>query len=288
MLKIDEHYDVVLMHSPIEEITGHWFEIFEYYTYLRAYGYHPCMLFFSPRISVETIKNTLYEKYSVSIPDEDILKIDFENLIVCPHAVCIVCDGNFKSLSNHGIVIVSKKIYGFGCGTVEYPTSEYKKAIYLLDKRIYNVDYGIHYVKKIYADILKKPNDTITNTAMMYVTKNCRYMSKNDIISINHELNYKNYMIITHDIDEYKDIPNVTVCKPPVKNLFEQFDTYIYTPVQRHFDCSPRFIAECQLFNKNVIYYHIDYSDLGLETRIQDILNNTCWLEQNDDILRIL
>jgi len=35
MIKIDEKYDVVLTYSPISEITGHVFECFDYYLFLR-------------------------------------------------------------------------------------------------------------------------------------------------------------------------------------------------------------------------------------------------------------
>lgn len=49
----------------------------------------------------------------------------------------------------------------------------------------------------------------------------------------------------------------------PVKNFFGQFDTYIYTPVARHFDCSPRLVTECYMQGKNVLV-DLDYVDLGL------------------------
>lgn len=288
MIRVDKTYDIVLMHSPIEEITGHWFEMFEYYAYLRAYGYKSCMLFFTNSVEKESIISAFREKYSVEICNEDIVVIKKENLIICPHAICIVCDGNFQSLSRHGIVIVSKKTYGFGCGNVDFPTGDYKNATYLLDKRVYNVPYGVHYVKKIYSDIFKIPNYRKTGTALLYLTKNCRYFSSDGVFEMMRDMDYKHYLIVTPNISEYRDLPNTTVVNGPIKNLFEKFDDYIYTPVPRHFDCSPRFIAECSMFHKNVVYYHINYHDIGLETRIKDIESGACWLKPNDDIIRII
>lgn len=291
MLRLSDSYDIILAHSPISEITGHWFEMCEYYAYFRAYGLKSCMLFFAPNVKKEVIVNALYEKYTISIPSNDIIVINQkETLVCCPNAKCIVCDGNFESLSRHGIKIVAKQIYGFGCGSVTYPEGDYKKAVYLLDKRIYNVPYGIHYVKKIYADLLRKPAITNSNAAMLYLTKNCRYMTRDSVLTIIDDLknDFNKFLIVAPEPEIYYDMPNTSVMKPPVNNLFESFGTYVYTPVPRKFDCSPRFIAECALFDKNILYYHIDYNDKGLETRIQDIENGSCWLQDNDDILSII
>jgi len=48
-----------------------------------------------------------------------------------------------------------------------------------------------------------------------------------------------------------------------------KFDTYIYTPVQRQFDCSPRLVTECFLHKKNVLI-DLPYVDIGLQTRYND------------------
>jgi hypothetical protein len=87
----------------------------------------------------------------------------------------------------------------------------------------------------------------------------------------------------------------------PVKNIFERFSTYIYTPTYsvtnpKHgcFDCSPRFIAECAFYNKDIIYHNItdEYlsRDTGLKYRRHDIENNmdSIILTPQDDIINIL
>lgn len=46
MIKIDDSYDIVLTYSPIIEITGHIFECFDYYLFLRN-KYKVGILFFA-------------------------------------------------------------------------------------------------------------------------------------------------------------------------------------------------------------------------------------------------
>lgn len=291
MYIIPKKYDIVLTFSPIEEITGHWFEVFEYYAYLKNNGFSACMLYNTPNIEREEIISSLSEKYNIDIPEDDIFVINYKELLIaCNNSIVILCDGNFKSLINNGIKILSKKILGFGCGNIEYPYGDYKNAEYLLDKRVYNVSYGTHYTKKIYSSIMKYPICKKTNCAMLYLTKNCRKFSKNRLLDMLDDINYfEKYYIITPEPDYYNNISDkIITITPPVKNVFNLFDTYIYTPVPRKFDCSPRFIAECSLFKKEIIYYDIDYFDCGLETRKYDIVHNKCWLEDNDDIIDIL
>jgi hypothetical protein len=99
---------------------------------------------------------------------------------------------------------------------------------------------------------------------------------------------FDEHIIITPD-ESYTNLRgNIRIVKPPLKNIFNEFDTYIYTPTPRHFDCSPRLIAECALFDKRVEYYDIDYFDVGLETRIRDIESGCVWLKKDDNIISIM
>ena len=60
------------------------------------------------------------------------------------------------------------------------------------------------------------------------------------------------------------------------------------------FDCSPRLIAECKHYEKNVIYHNIDEQllkvDLGLKYRRHDIENDfdSIKLKPDDKIVSIL
>jgi hypothetical protein len=66
---------------------------------------------------------------------------------------------------------------------------------------------------------------------------------------------------------------------------------FYYTKVNKKFDCSPRFIAECEYYNKEVVYL-IDYleEDKGLFWRKYDIENNfkSIFLNENDEIIKII
>lgn len=301
MIKIDKKYNVLLTFSPIEEITGHWFEVFEYYVFLKSQNFKPCMLFYSIGIKRETILDAIFEKYNfIDFTDDLIVLSEIDTLIDAHNCTVILTDGNFKSLNNYGIRIISKKMYGFGCGNIEYPTGYYKESEYLLDKRIYNTSYGIHYVKKIYKDILKYPNSSSnTNTALLYTTKNCRDYSLDNIIEISNDgifdietnsyIKFSTYIIVSPNSKNISlHNKNIIFLEPPVKNLFSLFSTYVYTPVPRKFDCSPRLICECSLFNKKVLYHNIDYYDKGLSIRKDDLEQNNVWLNDNDEILNII
>jgi hypothetical protein len=80
--------------------------------------------------------------------------------------------------------------------------------------------------------------------------------------------NYPKYLLVTNEPNIYADLVSdtVTVAQAPVKDIFEQFDTYIYTATPKRADCSPRFIVECEVFGKDVVY-EIDYVDPGIECR---------------------
>ena len=71
--------------------------------------------------------------------------------------------------------------------------------------------------------------------------------------------------------------------------MFSKFDTYIYTPVERKFDCSPRLVTECFLYGKKV-YMNLDYMDIGLQTRYNDCMTDleSLNLTDNDKILTII
>lgn len=285
MFVLDESYDVLLTFSPMDEVSGHWFEMFEYYAYLKEHGFRPFMLFFSP-MKKEIIRKTLEDKYNYPLADFDC--IFNEKIIACPHAVCIVCDGNFSSIQQKSINIISRKTLGFGCGYAEYPG---RNITYLLDTRIYGkVPYGVHYTKKIFADIIKVPEKCNENIGLFYLKRMCRKVEKSFIAEAIADLKqFDRFVIMSHHLEDYSGISQkIDLVNIPCQNFFENFSAYIYTPVPRKFDCSPRLIAECNLFGRDVIYYKIDYTDEGLETRKKDIEDGSCWMRENDQIIEII
>jgi hypothetical protein len=129
----------------------------------------------------------------------------------------------------------------------------------------------VDYKKKLLWNRYKKPKLVKTNIAMFYMMSRCKGRPTEEVQSYIKKLNFDNYLIITDSPNRYKQLESekVIVKKTPVKDLFELFDTYIYTPVDK-LDCSPRFIVECAVFNKEVIY-EMDYIDAGVEARRRDI-----------------
>ena len=302
MIRIPEKYNVLLTFSPIEEITGHWFEVFEYFIFLKSQGFKPFMLFNSIGLKKEQVIDALTDKYIYQYSDYEsdiLIQTELDTLICAPSCVTVIADGNFDSLERHNIRIICKQVLGFGCGVVQQPFGYYKKAIYLLDTRIYDFP-GIHYTKKILKSSLRMPLECISNTAMVYSTANCRNVSLDALQSILsyglHDLStgqntkFENYLILSYNQRLKEELVgnNFTVIEPPVKDLFSKFSTYIYTPVPKKFDCSPRLICECALFNKDVIYYNIDYDDAGLQIRQKDLQSNSVWLEPGDPICSII
>ena len=161
--------------------------------------------------------------------------------------------------------------------------------------RVYedDVDKSINYVKKIYFEKYKAASEPPDRVALLYATKNCRYMSINEIQAITDMYDYDKYLIVSDS--EYDRLPTrCEVLSPPVENLFDKFTDYIYTPIEKKFDCSPRMIAECKHYGRSVIYHNIDdeylQHDTGLRTRIQDVNNSIdlVTLQSTDTILDIL
>ena len=99
----------------------------------------------------------------------------------------------------------------------------------------------------------------------------------------------KSILVVPYKLPEYDYIDGVEQVLTPLPDFFDRFDTYIYTPLHRKFDCSPRLVTECYMQGK-MVYMNLDYFDIGLQTRIEDC--KTCLyklnLTENDRILDII
>ena len=184
-------------------------------------------------------------------------------------------------------------IIHFACGDKEVKNNNKDNTYILQDDRVYEpvLKNGINYKKKILFNHLKGIRKA-DNKSLVYVTKNCRDISL-DVFSELAETYASEFIYLASEPKELGKLScRFEHLEMPVIDLFTKFDTYIYTEVPRHFDCSPRFIAECAFYNKKVIYHNIDYmaEDLGLKWRVSDILNdfNSIRLQDNDEIIDIL
>ena len=144
MIQIDKKYDVILTYSPIPEITGHVFECFDYYLFLR--NYYKVGIIFIDSLKQEQVKVAFESKYIFKYDDisNDVMFISKEQLKQTTiisfgrNTVVFVTDGNIKSLEYRKIILATTKLYGFMCGDYEFHLMQTNKnIIYLQDYRIY-------------------------------------------------------------------------------------------------------------------------------------------------------
>jgi hypothetical protein len=184
------------------------------------------------------------------------------------------------------ITLLFNNIFYFACGNKEIKDNDKDNVYILQDDRVYEPvkRNGVNYKKRILFDRLKPIGDS-KDQVLIYATKNCRHIS-----NFTDYTKYGKIIAIVNSIP--KSESGIEFLMPPVDNIFEQFNTYVYTPIPRKWDCSPRFIAECKHYGKKVIYHNIDYweEDHGLRVRKWDIDNDfdSLHLKDNDDIIEIL
>jgi len=303
MRKIESSYDIILTYSPIDEITGHLFECFDYYLFLR--NYMKAGIIFFGGMSREKIRVAFESKYNISFDDivDDITYITPDEFkrekvyVFGKDTVVLLCDGNIHQLELYGILLMSKHLIGFMCGekdeAINTRSPIYRNMVYLKDYRIYkpnNYYRTFDYVKKLPFVYYRKPNRTYDNTGMFYVTFACRKVTP-EVIQEYHRNSgcSRSILIVPKLLPEYDNLDDIEQVEAPVENLFDKFDKYIYTPVKRRFDCSPRLVTECFLHDKEVMI-DLNYVDIGLQVRYNDCKNdiNCLNLTENDKILEVI
>ena len=198
-------------------------------------------------------------------------------------------DGGY--INNKNVTLLFDDIFYFACGNKDIVNINEENIHVLFDIRVYDYEemYGFNYKKKILFDRLKKPTKE-SNNILLYATKNCRALNADYLKMLSNNMPCDNILCLVNEIPPEK-YSNITFSVLPYNNLMDNFDTYIYTPVDRKFDCSPRLIAECAYFDKRVVY-DIDYweEDLGLSWRKFDIEWNwdSLVLKEDDEIINYL
>lgn len=300
MIYIDNTYDIILTYSPIPEITGHIFECFDYWIVLRS-RYKVGILFLAG-LSKQQLKIAWESKYNIDFSEVEssIIMIEdkqFNGTHIYSFSnkqVVILCDGNIRALNDKKIIFSTTKMLGFLCGDHHFEQCTLNKnIIYLQDERIYSKNRffrSYNYIKKLPFDFYKKFNRKFDNTGMMYITYACRKVTP-EVIREYHQKSgcSKTMLVVPYKLQEYDDIDDVIQIEAPVDDFFNKFDTYIYTPVQRHFDCSPRLVTECFLHSKNILI-DLPYVDIGLQTRYNDCKTNldSLNLTYDDQIFKII
>jgi len=259
---------ITLSMNYMKTITGHFYELVEYYWYLSHFDLVEILLYTD--IDKELLGKAISTKYNFSLNDLNI-KIYKEKPKILKGDILLQVDGRF----DENTIYYYNKIFSFRCS----PRFKYfpKKTVLLLDKRIYDDldDLGgipnkkIHYKKKIAFEIFKEIPKKPDKKYLLYLTTSRNY-----------------------DIDKIIYTPKLIIRENEIiEDLFSKFQTYIYTPTEHNFDCSSRFLAECYYYNKDVIFWLKDTEwNKGLYYRVKDI--ETCFdtlkLTKKDELWGIL
>jgi len=293
--------EIILTYCPSDfeknRICGHTFEVMDYYLLFTQLGYKAKILI---QDSIE--KNRLYkaweDKYDNEYLDKNYkMDIIFKKSKIIKADILIFVDG----LYNYYIdtyILKYKYLYIFRCNTkTNYKILLKNKNVFLFqDYRVYqdyhNYTNVINYVKKIKFDNYKKYSKTKTNKTLVYINSNLRKLETP--LPKNRNYIYLSGTNLSKDYIKSLSIGFKDLIYAPVENLFEKFDEFLYTSTKFQFDCSPRFIAECQFYNKKVSfnfdiekYFEID---TGLKWRWYDTINNfnNLVLNKEDLIIKYL
>lgn len=291
IVQLDTTYDLWLSYTWSNNnhgICGHTFEVIDYYYILK--DNFKVGIFLGEDTTWEVLEASIRNKYSFTEAEIEDIKA---NTVFATRPTLLkgknilFTDGGVVNMQN--VTLLFDNIFYFACGNKEIKDNNKDNVWILQDDRVYEPvkKNGINYKKRILFDKLK-PIGTSNDAVLVYATKNCRNLNNYEEL-----LQYGNSILaITNKENKPKPLEGFTFVVPPVENLFEQFSTYVYTPVTRKWDCSPRFIAECKYYGKPVIFHNIDYwdEDHGLRVRQWDIENDfdSLRLTHSDDIVNIL
>lgn len=280
-----KEYDIVLSYSfgySQRVCTGHLFECIEYWYILK--NHYNVGIMIGDCVDFENIISNILNKYTFTSNEIEML-LDSIHIYDNPNIVMgnklLLVDGNFKRLKDKFLRF--DKIYAFPCGVRN--ESDYPENVTIFgDARIYNFKRSnfVDYKKKMLLSHLKVEHSTLEYDYMMYLTEGPRYLSNSDILNII-ESKSGTFVIYT-DYEINIKHPRLTVEKAPVENIWK-FKTYLYTSIERKFDCSPRFIVECKMNGLDVEYdlnYEI-FEDKGLWARFVDLSESLERIQLNED-----
>jgi hypothetical protein len=291
ILKLDPSVDLWLSYtwSNINHgICGHTFEVIDYYYILKKH--FKVGILIGEDMDWKMFESSIRSKYSFT--EAEILEfkantVFHKNPKLIVGSNILFTDGGIVNLKN--VTLLVKNVFLFACGNKTIKDNKKLNWYILQDDRVYepvSVN-GINYKKRILFDKLKVINSS-KDQMLVYATKNCRNLDDyQDLRQYSDKL-----LVITNEENKPEPADGFEFVTPPIENLFEQFTTYIYTPVIRQWDCSPRFIAECKYYGKDVIFHNINYwdTDNGLRVRQWDIDNDfdSLYLRSDDNIINIL
>jgi hypothetical protein len=259
-------------------ISGHLFEMVEYFYHLTFHkGKSVCILIADGLTREQFI--TALEKYDFT---EEELKIINERTFFHFQPLALIVKTLFVvngSLRLKDAEVFAEKKIMFRCNdTIGIEDAD----VLLQDYDVYEpLPNSVHYKKKILFSKFKKLTPKNPNIGMFYGTRNSRKMTYEQIDDIMGKTNFDSYLVLT---DHEMEVPPRCELKfVPIKDLWDSFNTYIYTNTSVLIDCSPRFIAECKHYGKDLQFFS-DKIDLGLKTRLKDMENGDIELRETDDV----
>lgn len=289
---LDKSYDLFLGYTWGEisqGISGHLYECIEYYHILK--NHFKVGIFFcnSEKITKDVIHKVMLEKYDFTEDEMQELLSDvhfFDSPKILNGRNVLFVDGYFPKIKH--VHLLFDNIMAFAC---------YNRALLTMDNITGFLDFRVYgecthhknYTKKMLFSRYKKVNSVKTGTNLLY-NKRQRLITVDAYKEM--ENRYDGNFLLISDIPVENLSDRFEIHNPPVSNLFEKFDNYIYTPLAKKFDCSPRFISECKWYGKDVHYHNIDYwkEDTGLYWRKHDIENNfeSLMLKEDDEIIKLV
>lgn len=288
ILKDHELYLTYTWHGENHGICGHTFEVIDYFLLLK--NHFKVAIILQEDLDHKTFDRAIREKYDLS--EQTIDEIHHNTLYhkrptLLRGSNILVTDGSMQALSN--CTLLFDNVFLFGCYDRNVTKVNKPNWFPLLDHRVYG-NHGINYVKKINFNSLRVP-DKMTHKTLIYATEGARDLEPEYVQELVSNYPHEEFLLVCYKTHKFENIDHVTTIQPPVPNLVEAFDKYLYTKTVFRSDCSPRFVAECKYFGKDVEFYDIDYfdQDLGLYYRMKDLGDlDKISLDENDEIINIL
>lgn len=256
------------LRSPREHgLSGHIFECLDYYYLLSKYM--KVKVIIPELVNPETFDSFVSSHYSIKISKNDIIFTNYFDLLKCKKI--LIVDGGFWFIQKYRNRLCGK-IFAFACGA-DPINADFS---ILADFKVYNQRYPnmIDYTKKILPNLKRIPGDR----PFAHITKNCKSLNSDQIDRLLSK--YPNILAYSDFVN-----PNYNFTNKQIRNF--NFSKFIYTPVLRHFDCSPRLIIECQILQIPFELFEIDYYDPGLQRRLEYPYTDFVLLD-NDSIIDIL
>lgn len=191
------------------------------------------------------------------------------------------------------IIIKHDKRLGYDIESIEEFNSN--------NKNCFNISFE-HYIKVINFNLYKTINSITSQQRnyLVYTTGNCRDLFEADevyksntileikeviidipettiyFVGLNREKNTNGKFLEAIKLYLNCNVKIIYEDELPADNLFEIFDTYIYTPTAKNWDCSSRLIPECFYFNKGILFTKtvIDNinDNIALKVRYEDYI----------------